>query len=36
MSKLVKIEKVSLKNHPNVKEDAIQEFILMTPQRLVW
>lgn len=34
MSKLVKMEKVSLKNHPNIKEDAIQEFIFNNPSVL--
>ena len=31
MANLVKIEKISLKNHPQIKEDVIQNFIFENP-----
>ena len=31
MSKLVSAEKISLKNHPDIKEDNIQQFIFENP-----
>lgn len=34
MSKLIKSEKISLKNHPEIKESAIQEFIFNDPSVL--
>ena len=34
MPKLVKAEKISLKNHPEIKEDMIQEFIFNDPSVL--
>lgn len=34
MAKLVSAEKINLKNHPEIKEDAIQQFIFENPQVL--
>ena len=34
MAKLVSAERINLKNHPEVKEDAIQQFIFENPQVL--
>ena len=34
MAKLVSLEKISLKNHPEIKEDMIQQFIFDNPEVL--
>lgn len=34
MSKFVNMERVSLKNNPNIKEDMIQEYIFSDPSIL--
>ena len=34
MANLVSLEKISLKNHPEIKEDLIQKFIFEHPESL--